>query len=146
MYIQGMAQQTQVFLLSIGFGFLLGAAYSITCFFRSVFSSSKKAFIVQDILYSIGATFSSFFFILCIDDGKLRMYPYLGMVAGFAIWYFTLGVPVGAILKKLASLLHSLLKPISECAKKIFEKTVKFIKKRINKPEKTLENSISDSV
>lgn len=146
MYIQGMAQQTQVFLLCIGFGFLLGSAYDIMRFVREIFSSSPTAMIIQDILFSIVATFSSFFFLLCIDDGKLRMYPYLGMIIGFVIWYFTLGIPVSSIFLRISRFLHSLLKSIFNWIKKIFEKTVKFIKKRKNKPSKPLENSISDSV
>lgn len=146
MYIQGMAQQTQVFMLSVGFGFLLGLVYEIVRFVRAVFSHSRTAVIIQDILFSIICTLLSFFFLLCIDDGKLRMYPYLGMIMGFAIWYFTLGIPVSAILKRLSAFLHGILKSFAVLAKRIFKKDVKILKKRKNKPAKPLENSISDSV
>lgn len=146
MYIQGMAQQTQVFMLSVGFGFLLGLVYEIVRFVRAVFSHSRTAVIIQDILFSIICTLLSFFFLLCIDDGKLRMYPYLGMIMGFAIWYFTLGIPVSAILKRLSAFLNGILKSFAVLAKRIFKKDVKILKKRKNKPAKPLENSISDSV
>lgn len=146
MYIQGMAQQTQVFMLSVGFGFLLGLVYEIVRFVRAVFSHSRTAVIIQDILFSIICTLLSFFFLLCIDDGKLRMYPYLGMIMGFAIWYFTLGIPVSAILKRLSAFLNGILKSFAVLAKRILKKDVKILKKRKNKPAKPLENSISDSV
>ncbi len=141
-----MAQQTQVFMLSVGFGFLLGLIYEIVRFVMAVFSHSRTAVIIQDILFSIICTLLSFFFLLCIDDGKLRMYPYLGMIMGFAIWYFTLGIPVSAILKRLSAFLNGILKSFAVLAKRIFKKDVKILKKRKNKPAKPLENSISDSV
>ncbi len=146
MYIQGMAQQTQVFMLSVGFGFLLGAVYDIVRFVRAVFSRSHTAVIIQDILFSLICTLLSFFFLLCIDDGKLRMYPYLGMIMGFVIWYFTLGIPVSMILKRFSAFLHGILKSITAISKRIFKKVVKILKKRKNKPAKPLENSMPDSV
>ena len=53
MYIQGMAQQTQVFMLSAGFGFLAGALYDVVRFIRKIFSSSVGAVIFQDILFFV---------------------------------------------------------------------------------------------
>ena len=129
MYIQGMAQQTQVFMLSTGFGFLAGALYDVIRFIRKIFSSSVGAVIFQDILFFIICTFGSFFFLLCVDDGKLRAYPYLGMLFGFFIWYFTLGLPVSRIFNRVSAFLNRLFKSAAEKTENFFKKTLKKNKK-----------------
>lgn len=146
MYIQGMAQQTQVFLLCVGFGFAAGICYSIMRFLRRTFFTGYRAAAVQDIVFFILLTFSSFIFMLCINDGMLRIYPYLGMTAGFFIWKSTLGVPADLLLGKVSAFIRKVIEPVSGGIKNFFRKTIKFIKKIANKPVKPLEKASFDSV
>lgn len=146
MYIQGMAQQTQIFLLCTGFGFLAGAVYDILRFVRKIFSSGYKAIIVQDISFFLILTPAAFLFMLCIDDGELRFYPYLGMLAGFFIWYFTLGILAKSLLDRVSLFLGRFFRPIIRRLEAIFGKTMKILKKIKNKHIKPLEKSADDSV
>lgn len=129
MYIQGMAQQTQVFMLSTGFGFILGAVYDIMVFIRKTISHGHIATVVQDIVFSLFCTVSVFLFLLCIDDGRLRLYPYLGMAAGFFIWRFTLGVPLGYVFGRLSAFLRGAIKPLKEKVIFLFKNAIKKLKK-----------------
>ncbi len=146
MYIQGMAQQTQIFLLCTGLGFLLGAVYDAVRFIRKIISCSHRAVIAQDVIFSVICVFTSFIFLLCVGDGEMRMYPYLGMILGFSVWYFTLGVPVSFFSEKLSSAMRTFIRSIFSAVIKIFRKTIKKLKKRKNKKPKPLENTVADSV
>lgn len=146
MYIQGMAQQTQVFLLCVGFGFVLGAVYDVVRFFRKSLFNEYKSVVVQDISYFVICTVATFFFMLCVNDGELRMYPYLGISAGFFVWYFTLGVPVSGLFDMLSAIIFRNIRRVTERTKKIYKKTAKFIKKFTNKTSKPLEKSINNGV
>lgn len=146
MYIQGMAQQTQIFLLCVGLGVLLGAVYDAVRFIRRIISDSDKAVVFQDILFSFICVFSSFIFLLCVGDGEIRLYPYLGMILGFAVWYFTLGVPVSFVFERLSQVIRDVSGSICGAVSEFFKKTLKKLKKTQNKPPEPLEKSINDSV
>ncbi len=146
MYIQGMAWQTQVFLLCAGFGFALGAVYDILRFIRRSFFPYKKAVYVQDIIFSVISTVSAFFFLLCVNDCEFRAYSYTGMLLGFTVYYFTLSVITRYIFDKISAFIGMITRSVFNYVRRFFVKTIKFIKKRINKPEKTLEKQICDSV
>lgn len=146
MYIQGMAQQTQVFMLSTGFGFLLGAVYDVIRFIRKIISPGSTATVIQDIIFFIICTFSVFAFLLCVDDGRFRLYPYLGMAAGFFIWYFTLGIPVKLAFDSSSGFIRRFSGAIFRKIRNFFRKTIKIFQKNKNKTAKPLEKSINNSV
>lgn len=146
MYIQGMAQQTQVFLLCAGFGFVMGAVYDVIRLFRKSFFHGYKSTAVQDIMFFVICTFCTFLFMLCANDGEMRLYPYLGSLAGFFIWYFTFGVLVSSLFNRLSMLINRIFMFVLEYEKKICKKTAKNIKKIINKTSKPLEKSINSGV
>lgn len=146
MYIQGMAQQTQVFLLCVGFGFIMGAVYDVVRFLRKSFFCGYKAVVVQDILFFIICTLATFIFMLCTNDGELRMYPYLGCLGGFFVWYFTLGIIINSVFNKLSGMINKNFRRLYRHIKSFCQKTVKKIKKITNKISKPLEKSIDVSV
>lgn len=146
MYIQGMAQQTQVFLLCVGFGFLLGAVYDILKLTEKLLFPKSRNGLFRDIVFSIICTVSSFMFLLCIDGGKLRLYPYGGMAAGFAIWRFTLGIPVRYVLDRTADIISRFFAPLFTAVNNIFKKSLKIVEKIKNKRSKPLEKSENNSV
>jgi spore cortex biosynthesis protein YabQ len=83
--------QTQMFLLSCGFGFLLGILYDAFRIFRMAFFSNKYVIVVQDILYFGLAGYLTFSFLLVMNFGEIRGYVILGEVFGWIIYYGSIG-------------------------------------------------------
>lgn len=90
-YIQGIAEQTQIFLYSLGFGFLLGVLYDVFRTLRLIISRSKSFVFFADLLYFILCSFLTFFFIMVVDSGRVRLYVALGEILGWFIYYFSFG-------------------------------------------------------
>lgn len=143
MYIPTPAHQTHVFLLCIGFGFLLGLFYHTVRFVRKTFFSFKRAVLIQDIIYCVISTFAVFCFLLCCNDGEVRFFTLLGLGLGLLIYYFTLGIFAAKVLDCISRVIRKILKPIRRILNKVFvfikTKTVKFIKKS-KKTSKKQEN------
>ncbi len=129
MYIPTLAYQTNVFLMCIGFGFLLGVFYHTVCFFRKAFLIFKKAVVVQDILFCIFSTFLIFCFLLCCNDGEIRMFTFAGIALGFVIYYYTFGVFVARVINKAAAFFRKRIILICRLNKKIFVYGKKICKK-----------------
>ena len=72
-YIQGLSVQTEIFLLSLGFGFLLGILYDIFRTMRLIISKSVTFTVIMDILYFLLCSLLIFCFNLVADSGKIRL-------------------------------------------------------------------------
>ncbi len=90
-YIQGMAEQTEVFFYSLGFGFLLGVLYDVFRTLRLIISRSRGFVFFMDLLYFALCSFLIFFFMLVTDGGRMRLYSLAGEILGWLIYYFSLG-------------------------------------------------------
>ncbi len=90
-YIQGLSVQTEIFLLSLGFGFLLGILYDVFRTLRLIISRSPGFTLFMDILYFVISAFLVFFFNLVVDEGKIRLYVLTGDLLGWLIYYLSLG-------------------------------------------------------
>ncbi len=101
MYIPTPAHQTYVFLLCIGFGFLLGIFYHVIRFIRILLFKSKKAIYAQDVIYCVISSFFIFIFLLCLNDGEIRLFVLSGFAFGLIIYLFTSGV----LIKRISDLL-----------------------------------------
>lgn len=101
-YIQGVAEQTRLFLLSIGFGFLLGILYDVFRTVRMIISNSKGFVLFMDLLYFAFCTFLNFCFILTLDYGKIRIYIAIAELLGWLIYYFSFGA-IAIRVSRLAS-------------------------------------------
>jgi spore cortex biosynthesis protein YabQ len=92
LYLPSLADQTKLFLLSLGFGFALGVLYDVFRVLRLVFLSGKRRqILVQDILYAVICTLATFFFFLAAGDGALRFYTAFAVILGWLIYYISLG-------------------------------------------------------
>ncbi len=91
MPVISIAEQTRLFLLSCGAGFLLGVLYEVFRLLRMILSVKKKSAFIFDITYCLLATFFSFVFILTANRGAVRWYIIFGIAAGWIIYYFALG-------------------------------------------------------
>lgn len=133
MYISSSARQTYVFLLCIGFGFLLGMVYHLIRFVRKSLFRSKKAIFVQDILFCVVSTFATFCFLLCCNDGEIRLFAFGGLGLGLFVYYISFGVFVARYLDKISSSVAAFFTK----GKRIFKKIKKSKKNSQNKTNTT---------
>ncbi len=151
-YIQGVAEQTQIFLLSIGFGFLLGILYDFFRTVRLIISESKGFVLFMDLLYFLVCTFLNFCYILTVDYGKIRFYVIFAEILGWLIYYFSFGAiairisrfvsksirsfagllfkPINAVLKKMKSLYYKIFGFNKKIIRKFAKKTKFNLQKR----------------
>ena len=137
MYIPTPAHQTYVFLMCIGFGFILGIFYHLIRFVRKSFFPFKRAVLLQDILYCIISTFAVFCFLLCCNDGEIRFFVFGGFGFGFLIYYFTFGVFVSRFLDRISAVMRKIFRPFT----RIFRSLRAALKNKLNKNEKNLKQT-----
>jgi len=92
-YLLNLADQTRLFLYSLGFGFALGILYDVFRVIRLLVAPKGKRFylLAQDIIYSLICTILSFYFFLAAGDGALRGYCLIGLILGWLVYYVSLG-------------------------------------------------------
>ena len=100
-YSLSLAQQTKSFLLSLGFGFIMGIFYDLLRILRVSISKNKKVILAFDLIYCVLLGFSSYLFFLVVNEGDIRTFLVLGEIAGFSVYYFSLGVFVFAASEKI---------------------------------------------
>ncbi len=113
-YIQGLSEQTEIFFLSLGFGFLLGIVYDIFRTLRLIISRSAIFTVFMDILYFVLCAVLIFSFNLVVDSGKIRIYVLLGDVLGWLIYYFSLGEISVKVSNKIISSFRKLFRSVSK--------------------------------
>lgn len=145
-YIQGLSVQTEIFLLSLGFGFLLGILYDVFRTLRLIISSSSWFTVFADIVYFMLCAFLVFCFNLAVDSGRIRLYVLLGDLLGWMIYYFSLGeISIrlsNRIISSVKRCFRAVLTPIIRLKNRFerkFGKTVSFSKKIIRKFNKKLK-------
>lgn len=118
------AAQTRLFLMSFGFGFLLGVVYDLFRIARLTVTRGKAAVFVMDVLYFFLAGIAVFIFMLAFNSGEIRFYLLLGIVLGFLIYYFTFGAFIlkwsNRIIRALRRLLRFLFRVISAPPRAVF--------------------------
>ncbi len=142
-YIQGITEQTRLFLLSVGLGFLLGILYDVFRTVRLILSNSAVLVPITDILYFCFCTFFDFCFFMAFDSGRLRAFAVFGEVIGWLIYYISFGAVairitsfVVGFIRRMFSMIFS---PFVRCARKIGRKAtakVAQIKKTSQKNDK----------
>lgn len=142
-YIQGLAEQTEIFFYSLGFGFLLGILYDVFRTLRMIISRSKGFTFFMDLLYFAVCAVLTFCFIMVVDSGKVRIYVALGEALGWLIYYFSFGAIAikvsGAVVRGVRSAFSAISKPFRRIFGKIrrkFMKIAAFLKKNIRKSDK----------
>lgn len=112
LYGLSLATQTKNFLLSLGFGFIMGIFYDLFRIVRISISKSKIATVISDILYCIFLGFSLMLFCLTVNEGEIRLYLLLGSLAGFFVYYFSLGVIIFSFSEKLIALIKKIISSV----------------------------------
>lgn len=112
LYGLSLATQTKNFLLSLGFGFIMGIFYDLFRIVRISISKGKIATIISDVLYCVFLCFSFMLFCLTVNEGEIRLYLLLGSLAGFFVYYFSLGVIIFSFSEKIITFIKIVIKSI----------------------------------
>lgn len=100
-YIQGLPEQARVFLLSLGFGFILGILYDVFRIVRLVVSPGRRIVIIYDVVYVALSAVLSFLFFLAVNDGSVRAFSLFALLLGWLVYYLSLGIFVIKISEAL---------------------------------------------
>lgn len=145
-YIQGLAVQTEIFLYSLGFGFLLGILYDVFRTLRLIISKAKGFVFFMDLLYFALCAFLTFCFIMVVDSGKVRLYVALGEILGWMIYYFSFGSIALKVSSAVTAFFRRIISAFSKKTGRIFgrlwrkiEKIALFGKKIIRKTDKKVK-------
>lgn len=142
-YIQGITDQTRLFLFSVGFGFLLGVLYDIFRTLRMIISERAFFVITMDILYFCTCAFCNFCFAMALDNGRIRAFVALGEALGWIIYYFSFGAIALKVAARTVRLVHGaaalIFAPVKRLARVIRRRRAKsaaFLKKTLQKNDK----------
>ena len=145
-YIQGLSSQTEIFLFSLGFGFLLGILYDIFRTLRLIISDSSFFTVFADVTYFLVCTFLIFCFDLVVDSGKIRLYVLFGDLLGWLIYYFSFGEisiklsnKIVSSVKRFSGAVSAPVLKFGKIIKRKFRKSASFSKKIIRKFNKKLK-------
>ena len=84
--------QGTLFLSTVLIGALIGFFYDIFRIIRMVFKHPNFLVQIEDVLYWLIATFLTFYLMLHINSGEIRIYIILGAFFGMAVYFFTLSI------------------------------------------------------
>ena len=135
-YIQGMAEQTEIFFYSLGFGFLLGILYDVFRTLRLIISRSNGFVLFMDLLYFAVCSLLMFCFMLATDSGRIRIYAIAGEILGWLIYYFSFGAVAIRISNAFVGAFRRLIYTVFRRLKAVFGKPCRKIKKIIRKSDK----------
>ncbi len=147
MYSFEQSEQLNLFLLSLGAGFVLGIVYDILRTIRLTISRGKIIIFIFDILYFLIFSLATFLFFLAINKGEFRSYMIFGEILGFIFYYVSFGIAAKSFTDAFVKAIHTtfsfLLKIILAPFKAIFKLFLKtkckfslFFKKLSKKNEK----------
>lgn len=143
LYSLSLAKQTQSFLMSLGFGFVMGLFYDLFRIVRVSFFKGKAAVIAFDVLYCVFLCFCTYSFCLTVSEGEIRAYILLGSAAGFVIYYFSLGVLIFKAAERITDfvkrIISKILKVILFPFSFVFGKAAAFFKKTVKKSRKSTQ-------
>ncbi len=140
-YIQGLAEQTRIFLFALGFGFLLGILYDVFRTIRLIISDSRIFVLIMDLLYFSVCAFLTFCFLLVMDSGKIRLYVALGEMLGWLIYYFSFGVIAMKLTNAAVSFFRRMISALFKPLKRIFGRIIRKMGKISEKSKKIIRKS-----
>lgn len=89
-YLQSLQGQLVVFCRTVGFGFLLGAAYELLHFVRRLLHSRALPW---DVGFAVPSAVWFFLYTLSQNGGRLRVHLLLALATGFAVCLFCVHAP-----------------------------------------------------
>ena len=148
MYGTALSVQIENLMPFAGLGFVLGFIYDILGCIRKITCNNRLIVFVVDFSFCLFSAVSSYMLLLATANGFIRIYLLVAEILGAAIYFFTFGTLVSAVIrlisgivKKLFSPVFTLKKIISVKTEKLKEKFLKNIKKVKNKFKKPLKDA-----
>lgn len=102
--------QTLVLLYSVLVGAIIGVVFDVFRILRLAFTVNKVVQFIYDILFSIIATLIFILFLFYANDGTVRWFSTLGSIAGFYLYYNTLGRLIMMIAETIISIIKTVLR------------------------------------
>lgn len=122
-------EELWLFFYSMIFGVLSGVFYDVFRAIRSVFKHRFFAVFIEDCIFFAIYSLALMCFAAAFSRSQVRAYYALGNLIGFALYHFTLGNIILAVIRKAVYLLkktcQALWHTVSKIAQKIAEKIVK---------------------
>ena len=94
-------EQAEIFYYAFVFGLGVGVWYDFFRLLRNIGFNSKRAFIIQDILFMSGCSVMCFVFSLLTVNGHFRVFVIIGHIFGLLSYRFSVGMVTGLVFKLL---------------------------------------------
>ena len=130
------SEQLRELFLCGGMGFLLGLYYDGFRLLRLWFSSQAVVFSL-DCLYCITAAMAVYLFSLAVTDGQLRLFLFVGLLAGFCSYRYT----VGRLILRAATRFRRMIFRFFRLLRAKTQSFATKIKNQIKKPQKNQKKS-----
>lgn len=108
MYSFEQSEQLNLFLLSLGAGFVLGVVYDILRTIRLTISKGKAIIFIFDILYFLIFSLATFLFFLAVNKGEFRSYMIFGEILGFIFYYVSFGIAAKTFTDAFVKAIHKI--------------------------------------
>ena len=92
-------EQAEIFYYAFVFGLGLGLWYDFFRLLRNIGFNSKRAFIIQDIVFMSGCAVMCFVFALLNVNGHFRVFVMIGHIFGLLSYRFSFGMVTGLLFK-----------------------------------------------
>ena len=136
--------QAASFFYSIILGVIFALFYDFFRSYRIVKPQTSLSVFLEDILFFLLLSITTFLFLLSLTNGEIRGYVLIGILLGFMLFIFTLSkyyiIAMTAILKLIISVItlfskgfYLLFDEIDCFFMKIFKNTLKYLKKCLKK-------------
>ena len=112
-YLQSLQGQLVVFCRTVGFGFLLGAAYELLHFLRRLL---RRRALPWDVGFALPAAVWFFLYALTQNGGRLRVHLLLALATGFAVCLFCVHTPcrrASEVLLRRMQRVHALVRSVN---------------------------------
>lgn len=139
-----LTQQLELFLYSLGFGFLLGLLYRFIMAAREEISDKKGAVVAADIIFCVVTTVLVFCFLLVYADGQVRLIALFANAVGFTLYILTFDFILKKLLTYPIRLIISLFKLIVKPFSVLFHTSVRLVAAANEKIRKTKQEKVKD--
>lgn len=110
------ALQHYLFLASLMVGLVCGAVYDIFRLLRAFSFKNKVIVFIEDIIYCLFVAVAFMVLFYNYSDGHIRFYAFAGVITGFSVYYFTIGMLTRKIFAGIKAMIISITSKIRKAA------------------------------
>ena len=113
-------EEVILFGLSCLFGIAIGICYDVFRTARIIFPHNTALVVIEDVIFLGGYTVFLSSFSSAMARGEMRFYYVVGNLIGFLIYFFTLGIVVVGVMRKIYSVVVKIFKVIIKPFRRIY--------------------------